>query len=609
MLVQGQDDTLQLKEFNVEARITVTEPYKRLVFDSLLRINAPTNLAEVLTNQSTVYVKSYGQSGLATLSIRGTGASHTQIYWNGVVVNSPTLGQIDVAQLPAWLIDEAELHYGSGSLVDGSGGLGGGLQLNSLPQWGRAQVELQQVIGSYGEMQSGLKARYGTSKWQGVSKLLWQQQENDYPYRDFTQQETPTVNLANANYKQWGAVQEVYGKIGMHDQVSARLWYFNSDRAIPTIMTIAPGTATQTDVSFKSMLEWSRAKGRWRHQFKTALLSDELTYTDPDAALQSEVDTRSSKSQYRLKHYGKSTTYTAAAFYDHDQALSSGFDEVKVQDRAALFVNYEQNIGQQLLLTLMARQEMIDGKASPFAPSLGMRYWLEKSERFGVKINISKNYRAPTLNDLYWNLGGNPELRPEEGWSAEGGVIYGDGTPYSLEVTGFYSTVTNWIQWLPNADGVWAPQNLLEVENKGIEVVNELGFYLGSMKVALNAAYTYVNAINKASAHAPSIEGKQLIYVPQHKLSGNAVVAWKKYFARYNHQYTGKAYLTTDNIAYMPYFAPANLQIGRRIQQKKHVLTISAEVRNLYDEAYQVIAYRPMPGRHYRVIINYRWEP
>ena len=54
-------------------------------------------LSDALNEFSSVYVKSYGSGGLASLAIQGTSAEQTAIEWNGVKINAPSLGQVDLS--------------------------------------------------------------------------------------------------------------------------------------------------------------------------------------------------------------------------------------------------------------------------------------------------------------------------------------------------------------------------------------------------------------------------------------------------------------------------------------------------------------------------------
>ena len=114
----AQEDTL--KQVVVTTTITPAPSYKLIKVPNI-ESHVTDNLADLLSKETPIYIKSSGPGGLSTISIRGAGASHTQLYWNGISINSPTLGQLDLATLPVAFIDEAEIHLGASSVVDGSG--------------------------------------------------------------------------------------------------------------------------------------------------------------------------------------------------------------------------------------------------------------------------------------------------------------------------------------------------------------------------------------------------------------------------------------------------------------------------------------------------------
>ena len=81
-----------------------------------------------------------------------------------------------------------------------------------------------------------------------------------------------------------------------------------------------------------------------------------------------------------------------------------------------------------------------------------------------VKGNVAYNYRFPGMNDLYWRPGGNPEVKPEDGYSYDASVAYRKqlcrGLSLDAEVSGYLMYIDNWILWLPK-DGnqwIWTPQ-------------------------------------------------------------------------------------------------------------------------------------------------------
>ena len=60
----------------------------------------------------------------------------------------------------------------------------------------------------------------------------------------------------------------------------------------------------------------------------------------------------------------------------------------------------------------------------PLVFTLGSEYHPFKKINLSFSGNISSNYRYPSLNDLYWDLFGNPDLKPEQDYAIEAGSVY-----------------------------------------------------------------------------------------------------------------------------------------------------------------------------------------
>ena len=93
-------------------------------FDSvILKENISLSMADVLTFNSAIFVKSYGRATLSTVAFRGTSPSHTQVTWNGMRINNPMLGMTDFSMIPSYFIDDASLLHGTSSVNETGGGL------------------------------------------------------------------------------------------------------------------------------------------------------------------------------------------------------------------------------------------------------------------------------------------------------------------------------------------------------------------------------------------------------------------------------------------------------------------------------------------------------
>ena len=136
-IAQLFEDTLHIKEVTIyKIESSASQALHETVIDTLaMQQSIHLNLSELLSMHSTVYIKSTGVGSLSTASFRGTGPGHTKVFWNGVRLNSPMLGQVDLSMVPVCFADQVKLLHGSSSLTETSGALGGTISLQGIPDW------------------------------------------------------------------------------------------------------------------------------------------------------------------------------------------------------------------------------------------------------------------------------------------------------------------------------------------------------------------------------------------------------------------------------------------------------------------------------------------
>ena len=91
---------------------------------SVLRGKIHLSLSELLSENTSVFIKDHGRGALATASFRGTAASHTRVTWNGININSPMAGMVDFSLIPVWIIDGLDLKHGLRPWPNRAGGSG-----------------------------------------------------------------------------------------------------------------------------------------------------------------------------------------------------------------------------------------------------------------------------------------------------------------------------------------------------------------------------------------------------------------------------------------------------------------------------------------------------
>lgn len=605
-------DTLNIKTVEV-IETAIPKAYKTTSFDSLTIENA-TNLADLVQNNSGAFIKSYGAGSLASISFRGTGASHTQVLWNGISLNSPMNGQIDFSLYPTLFFDAAELHHGASGLIDGTGALGGSVILTNKEAFNtQNKITFKQTLGSFSNYSSGLKTKFGNEKWFYETQLFGKSDQNNYEYTNTSLAGNPKDTLAQAKNKQFGFQQAIYRKL-KNKTIGGRIWYFNSDRQLPSLMTsTAINQETQQDESLRAIIELKGIKNNFQYQIVSGLVHEKLQYINPQANINAKnnaslIDNNINTSLFLNQNWKIINRLNVK----YETATADNFNQTKSRVRSSWLIGVHKAFN-QFHLNAFNRIVSIGNKINAFAPGFGVQYQPFNNQQFLLKANAGINDHYPTFNDLFWNPGGNPDLKPEHAKMLESGLIYAKKTKkieFRTEVTVFYSKVEDWIIWLPTTYGYWSPTNLKEVENKGIETNLSITTNINQIMLKASANYAYTKSTNlKTKNEFDNSLNQQLLYVPYHKLNSTIQLHYKTIQFTYTYNYTGKRYISTDNNWYLPANFISDISIAKPFKVgTKWNLYSSFKINNLLNQDYQSIAWRPMPGRHYLLTVTFKFN-
>jgi vitamin B12 transporter len=603
-------DTIKISEFEVKESIySVSSPYKKTTFDSLTFIQHKTSeLSDLLISESSVFVKNYGNGALASVSFRGTGANHTQVYWNGINLNSSMNGQIDFNLFPLFFTDYAELHHGASSIADGSGGLGGSVQL--LNSDFKESVNIMLSAGSFDHYQSGFKANYSLGKLKLGSKVYYKSIKNDYAFLNYTKSGFPKEYLINAEVLQQGFMQSFEYDFSAKSKLSFYFWLMDSDRNLPQpISSVGVSDESQKDNSKRFLLEWKKLFANGILNIKTAYLNDFLEYQSPSDSLFSISNSNSLKSVAQYKHFFKKAFTTKIQFQNSfDEAKTDGYNSSVYRNQFSSFLQISKKFKELIYAETSVRAELIDETFLPIMPAVSLVLFPDK--KISYKANVAKHVRYPSLNDLYWTPGGNPNLEPEQGWMEELGVAY-QTKSFTAEVTAFNSYIKNWILWSPTSKGYWSPQNIKEVNNYGLETFFKYDLKIKSdIKLRLTGNYTLTKSINKkVTSESDASLDKQLIYVPIHNASGGLIFSYKKWMIGGNTNFTSDRFINSDNTTYLPYYHLVNAFVAKNFELKNHNISAKFQLNNITNVEYYVIAYRPMPPTNFMFTLSYNFAP
>lgn len=615
-MVSGQPlaDTIRLSEVEVKASFQVNNAgFKQVRMDSTILIpRLDATLGTILNQYSTVFVKSYGNNNLSTPSFRGTSAHHTIVEWNGITINSPMLGQIDLSLLPVAQFQGIEILYGAAGLNRTSGAFGGIINLKTSPDWTNLiHVDLSQTVASFNIYTTTLNVEAGNQNLQSITRANIGTGKNDFPYfNDYTGQ---TERQTNAAYIQYGFSEDLFAKIKNKHLISAQFWYNYSDRENPPLITnINPDYIEyMVDKSFRTLVEYKFVQHSFNISASSALIYNHLHYIS---------NTQDAEHQYysfvgriRANYSGfKKWIIRPGIDLSHDWVNSDAYTNMKQRNVLGGFAELIYSPSDMVKLSAMAREDVVDGELMPFIPAIGAEVHPFKKINLSFSANLSRNYRYPSLNDLYWELWGNPDLLPEISYSMESGITWNflsDKKQFFLEteITGYYLLMQDMIVWSPSAtsSAIWNPENISEVASRGIETGINSTVIFWKSNLDLNVTYNFCRSTyEKETSPTGSSIGNQLIYTPVHTINASLRFEKRGYYFSYLFNYVSRRFLGKDNVDYMPGYNLSNIFLGKSFQMKDFILSLQLEINNLFDLDYQSIAYRPMPGRNFAVTVR-----
>ncbi|MEM6298198.1 MAG: TonB-dependent receptor [Bacteroidota bacterium] len=595
----AQSDTTELPVIEVSAAqlLRYEVGHKTTEIDSITKAQFNTQrLSDLLALKTPIHFKVYGNGALATPAFRGTGANHTAVLWNGFPIASPTLGQVDFAQVPMGGNESVQVQYGAGSTVFGSGAIGGSVLLDSeTPKFDKATTaSIQTEFSSLRQdspinfSQFGLRGnlKLSSQKLESRTSFYGTTSDNHFTYRHPRGYQAEQIG---ARFEYGGLRQSLFFKPQNDKLLAAHLWYHHSDQLLPsTIGNTSLGDPFRQE-NLRLVLDYKT--GDW--QVSGAYFQDLTDFNEGNITL-----THRWMGSARYEYNFNERFFTQVGVRAiHFRADVDNYEVFQTENRLAAFALFRYDASERFTLSLNARQEFAEGFRAPFTPSLGAEWQI--SRQFIWKANAARTFRLPTLNERYWSPGGNPDLKPEDGYSLESGLSFQrnlKNISVSGELTAFYNYVQNWVIWQPQG-GIFTPQNIQEVEAKGLEFSAEMN-YKKALSLNLNYSYT------RSTFASGDFEGKQLPYTPQHV--GALGLNYQKgtWSVSARQQFTGVRFVTNDNIREVEAFTTLQLLVSKQFQLKGITIDLTLRTDNTLNADYQNLNNRAMPLRTYHMAIR-----
>lgn len=600
-LISAQSDSIKLKEVIVSdanlKKYSNSQSVLKLS-DSIINKNEAL-LTDLLNFNSTIYFKEYGRGMLSTVSFRGTTSSQTAVIWNGININSQMNGSTDFNTISGSDYNSISVKAGGGSVIYGSGAIGGTVHLNNdLAFYNRFENNLKLDYGSFNTIGINYKTNISNEKWSAQIGFSKNSSTNDYKYLNRYTWRGEQRRNQNGQYDIITMSANAGYKIDSKNTLKLYSQFSNTDRN--TSLIVETETKSKYVNGFnRSLLEYDGDFGKFKTNFKTAYIFENYQYfADNSSDIYTYGKTESLITKLDLGYtLFKSTQINGILDYNRTKGYGSSFgDHVREISSAGLL--FKQDFSEAWKNELGIRKEFTDNYKSPVLFSLGSSYQFSKLYNF--KLNVSRNFRIPTYNDLYWDEGGNPDLKPESSYQAEIGNVF-TFKNISLTQTFYYIKIKDLLQWVPGKNGIWSPVNKDKVNSYGTETLLSWKKQFGKNNLSANASYAYTVSKDEATK-------KQLFFVPFNKVTASVAYSRNRISAYYQFLYNGFVYTRADNNPdeIINDYTISNLGIDYDFKFLDS-FKLGFQVLNIFNEDYKILEDRPMPGRNFNMYLTLKF--
>ncbi len=593
------NDTISLKEV-----VITDKPARRNInkhqFSNLNDFSGR-RITNLLNEVSSVYLKNYGNGQLTTIAARGSSSSQTEVMWNGIRINSPMLGQSDLALLNVGFHNAISLQFNQLNSA-----IGCNLNLNNQPLDSGIHFIGSIRGGSFGLLETNMNMQYSNGKFGGATKVALLRATNNFPIlkNETVQQQT------HAEVLQLAAFQELHFHFKKNHRISAFGWWNKALREIPPTLHQPKNDAVQQDHSIRTMLQWNWKNQLWNLSFTTAWLNEKLRFQSNQLAVDDESKTHAVRNAFNAKFKWRRLTFETTAFADYERAQSAGYETAHQRGLAGISLRAAYHFKQGIFIQSGLREELMNKRFSPFMPYLSVGYgkWFHQ-HHLAVEATGKRSFRFPSMNDLYWRGSGNVNLLPESSWNTELSFAYRFGEWMNISVSNYYNVVSQQIQWTPDASGRWSPQNLKSVFARGIE--GNAGFSVPEnrlknvlLRCNLSYAYTLATQTSSANVHDENV-GKQLMYVPRNRIATSLNVGYKGFVLTPIFRYTGIRFINSDNTDFLPAYYVMDVELSKSFRINASSIKLAFRTNNLTNQRFEDIAQRAMPGRNFEGTVTF----
>ncbi len=568
------------------------------------------SLADVLQNQAGMMVKTYGAGGqLQTIALRGMAAEQTRVLFDGVPVNNLQTGSSSIAQFNNGFLNRIDIYRGGHSPFGSSGAIGGTVNLKPEPLHDKL---FYRVRARYNALDNRVLSFQSDVPFLSANHRIYISQNsghNDYS----TSYGDKTVALSNRDFDQRRLVYQ--NKFFLNKRWTLSLYgsqWLNEAGATKPFTSPASEEANKARIQqdhnlVKMKLGYRRLKKSFISQ--AYVRNEWMAYMDPVLLEANEPlhslhfnQARGLQFRFRMQTGGGWLWQLGGAWTQHRMKSSDAGVHRRNKQTASANVSrglIENRLGfNTAQLDGSLRIVSIPEQGITVLPAVGLSAGTDHWHWFA---SVGRNYRAPTFNDLYWQPGGNPQLKAEESLNWEAGaeasyILIRNIVAFTGALNLYQNHVSDQIKWLPDG-AYWRPFNIIHVRSRGLEL--EADLHSLDRRQQLLFHYTYGTSENRT----PSGDhyGNQLPFLPRESWFAQIRSGWERLSTGASLSGMSFRYTTLDSDAdlILPAHTVSRVWFGLEHTVSGHRLRWHLSLNNALNENYEVMPGYPMPGRHF----------
>lgn len=551
--------------------------------------------------------------------IRGNGSGQTLILLDGRPINEiGFFGAFDLSNFTTDAVEQIEVIPGGGSVLYGSSAIGGVINIITRRSLADEGIEATTGLdlGSFGYNAQVLQVRGNTGNVNWNLGYNRTDSDNDFPFSLTTTDFEGTRTNAEVLYNNLNF--QLTTNINERHRVRLGALYLTKDLGVPGGVPV-PGSITggfnaltEDDNQYTEQLlldaTYEANLGQADNSLLTARVYGDFldfTFQNPDNPFGPPTDDKVNQTSIgtQLQHawqFTENQNITYGIDYRNVQAenesvdLDSGLVTTNYDDsinQTGIFARYQAAVTPRLSVNAGVRQDfndLADGSFTSF--NLGTRVGLTDTTNF--RANFGRNFRVPTIADLFFAPFNNPDLSPETSLGFDVGIDQEIGDRGLFRFT-FYRTEINDAINFDLAS--FTPQNIGRVESIGIET--ELNYRVFDDVFAF-ANYTW-NRPEIKDGPNPDNEGNSVPFTNAD--SFNLGVAYEPgdglYLALLLHTISD-VFVDRGNLEELDSRTTVDFKLRMPLG---NIWALNASVNNIFDEQYEEFPGFPGVGRSFQI--------